>query len=62
VSLLIFIVYLNLLGLTRSALEDKSIPLWINFWWVHALFAVLTLVLLRKRTRFKARALRSTGS
>jgi len=48
-SLLVFIVYLNLLGFSKSALEDGSLPLWLNFWWVHFLFAVLTLVLLMRR-------------
>ena len=50
-SLLIFIVYLNLLGYGKSALENQSIPLWLNFWWVHALFVTLTVALLMKRTR-----------
>lgn len=51
VSLLAFIVYLNMLGLSRSALENGSIPLWINFWWVHGLFILLTIVLLLLRIR-----------
>ena len=50
-SILIFILYLNLLGLSKSAVESGSIPLWLNFWWVHFLFLVLTLFLLAQRTR-----------
>lgn len=50
-SLLIFIIYLNLLGLSKSALEKGDMPLWLNFWWVHVLFIGLTLVLVLRRTR-----------
>ena len=50
-ALLIFIVYLNLLGLTRSMMLTGNFPLWLNFWWVHALMIILTLLLLKKRTR-----------
>lgn len=50
-SILVFIVYLNMLGLTRSALENGSVPMWINFWWVHGLFILLTIVLLLIRNR-----------
>jgi lipopolysaccharide export system permease protein len=50
VSLLVFIVYLNLLGLTKTSMETGNIPLWLNYWWVHALFLVQTLLLLKMRT------------
>ena len=50
-ALLIFIVYLNLLGFSKGALERNSIPMWLNFWWVHLLFIALTLLLLKRRTR-----------
>ncbi len=49
-SLLAFIVYLNLLGLTKTALVNGSIGMWLNYWWVHAVFIMLTLILLKKRT------------
>jgi lipopolysaccharide export system permease protein len=49
-SLLVFIVYLNLMGLTKTALVNETIPMWLNYWWVHAVFVVLTLVLLKRRT------------
>ena len=44
VALLIFIVYLNLLGFSKGALERGGLPLWINFWWVHLIFILLTLM------------------
>jgi lipopolysaccharide export system permease protein len=50
-SVLIFIIYLNLLGLSKSALESSTIPLWLNFWWVHVLFLILTVLLLDRRNR-----------
>lgn len=49
VALLVFIVYLNLLGLTKTALNRENLPLWLNFWWVHSIFIVLTLIMLKRR-------------
>ncbi len=54
-ALLIFIVYLNLLGFSRGALERGNLPLWLNFWWVHILFLILTLLLLKQRSHFSFR-------
>ncbi|MDJ0880434.1 MAG: LPS export ABC transporter permease LptF [Gammaproteobacteria bacterium] len=48
-SLLVFIIYLNLLGLTKSALEEGQLPLWLNFWWVHVIFMSLTILLMLRR-------------
>jgi len=39
-ALLVYIVYLNLIILTRGQLEAGTIPMEINFWWVHLLFLV----------------------
>ena len=52
-ALLSFILYQNLLGFTREALERGSLPMWLNFWWVHLLFLALALLLLKQRTRFR---------
>jgi len=48
-ALLVFIVYLNLMAFTRSQIEDKVIPVAINFWWVHLLFLLLTIALIYRR-------------
>ena len=48
-AVLVFVVYLNLLAFSRSQLENASLPMVINFWWVHGVFLVLTLVLLWRR-------------
>ena len=50
-ALVIFILYLNLLGFSRSWMLTGQMPLWLNFWWVHALFIGLTIILLMRRTR-----------
>ena len=49
VSILLYIVYLNLIGVSKTGLETGQVPLWLNFWWVHLLFLVLTLFLIRRR-------------
>ena len=51
IALLALIVYLNLMAFTRSQLEDKVIPMAVNFWWVHLLFLLLTLALIYRRNR-----------
>ena len=57
-ALLVYIVYLNLMAITRAQLEAGQLPMMLNFWWVHAVFAVLALALLYRRNRgfFPARA------
>ena len=50
-ALLVYIVYLNLMALTRAQLETGAIPLMLNFWWVHLVFLVLTFALLYQRNR-----------
>ena len=50
-ALLAYIVYLNLIALTRGQLESALIPIEINFWWVHVLFLVVAFVLLYRRNR-----------
>ncbi len=49
-ALLVFILYQNLLGFARDAMEQQNLPMWLNFWWVHVLFIILTLLLLRRRS------------
>jgi lipopolysaccharide export system permease protein len=55
IALLVFIIYLNLMAVTRAQLEQGSIPLALNFWWVHLLFLTLTLVLIYRRNRGQLR-------
>ena len=55
IALLVFIIYLNLMAFTRAQLEEGTIPLALNFWWVHLLFLMLTLVLIYRRNRGQLR-------
>jgi lipopolysaccharide export system permease protein len=50
-ALVVFILYLNLLAFTRAKMDDRVIPMWLNFWWVHLLFLLLALALLYRRNR-----------
>jgi lipopolysaccharide export system permease protein len=50
-ALLVYIVYLNLIVLTRAQLEAGTLPMSINFWWVHLLFVVFAGMLLFRRNR-----------
>jgi lipopolysaccharide export system permease protein len=49
IALLVYIVYLNLMAYTRAELDAGSLPLVLNFWWVHLLFIIFTAGLLIKR-------------
>ena len=48
-TLLIYIAYLNLMVITRAQLEAGTVPIALNFWWVHAVFVVFAGVLLYRR-------------
>ncbi len=50
-ALLIYIVYFNLLAVTRAQLEANAFPVVLNFWWVHLVFLGLAFVLLYQRNR-----------
>ena len=50
-ALLIYIVYFNLIILTRSQLEAEAIPMTINFWWVHLLLLALVGFLLFRHNK-----------
>ena len=50
-ALLVFILYLNLMALTRAQMEEGVIPVALNFWWVHLLFLALALALIYRRNR-----------
>ena len=51
IALLVFIIYLNLMAFTRAQIEEGTIPLALNFWWVHLLFLMLTVALIYRRNR-----------
>ena len=48
-ALLAFIVYFNLIAITRAQLEAGNLPMVVNFWWVHLLFIGVAGVILYRR-------------
>jgi len=44
-ALVLYLLYSNLLGLSINWMQQGVIPLWLAGWWVHALAALLLLVL-----------------
>lgn len=55
-AFLVYIVYLNLMAFSRSQIEAGVVPMAINFWWVHSIFIVLTILLLIKHNRLLHRS------
>ncbi len=50
-ALLAYIVYLNLIIVTRGQLEAGTLPMAINFWWVHLLFLAFVALLLFRQNK-----------
>jgi len=49
VSLIIYLLYSNLLGVSKKWIEQEKIPVWIGTWWVHIIAIVITLILLKHK-------------
>ncbi len=45
-SIIIYIVYANLMFISRDWLASGKIPLWLGMWWLHVLVLLLALVLI----------------
>ncbi len=60
-ALIVYIIYFNLMVYTRAQLKSDSLPIAINFWWVHLLFIALTLGLLIRRNGGYRFAMRVIG-
>lgn len=54
-AFLVYLIYLNLMAFSRAQIEAEVIPLAINFWWIHFIFILLTIILLVKQNRLLAR-------
>lgn len=50
-ALVIYLVYINLIVMTRAQLEAGVIPMAINFWWVHLIFILFAAVLIYRRNK-----------
>ncbi len=49
IGILLYAVYANLIITGRSMIEDGSIPNWLGLWWIHVIFILLALWLLRRQ-------------
>lgn len=47
-ALVVFIIYFNLLCLSKYWLHDGNIPNWFGLWWVHIAFAGIMLLILKR--------------
>ena len=50
-AILIYIVYVNLLGLGKTWLENGEIPGWFGLWWVHLIFFAIAVHLLLRQNK-----------
>jgi lipopolysaccharide export system permease protein len=50
-ALVIYLVYMNLIVTTRAQLEAGTLPMVVNFWWVHLVFIAFAAVLLYRRNK-----------
>jgi len=48
-AVLIYVLYVNLLGLGRTWMVENHTPAWLGLWWVHGLILLLTLLLLLRQ-------------
>ena len=48
-ALFAYLIYLNLVAVSRAQMESGDLPLWIGFWWVNGLFLLAALALLYRR-------------
>ena len=44
-ALLIYIIYTNMLNVSRAWLNKEIISFWIGMWWVHVLVVIFALIL-----------------
>lgn len=47
-AILFFIIYFNLLSLSKLWTNQGLLPLWVGLWWVHLLFGLVMLAILKK--------------
>jgi lipopolysaccharide export system permease protein len=49
IGILLYTVYVNLIITGQSKIEEGMIPNWLGLWWVHAIFIVLALWLVKRQ-------------
>ncbi len=54
-AMLIYIVYINLLFIARSWIEQKMLPISLGMWWVHGVLLVLVIILVMLQSNWRIR-------
>ncbi len=54
-GILVYLLYGNLVYLSRSWVADGILPTYIGMWWIHLLFFVFSFVWIRRQGRFRAK-------
>ena len=49
VSLIVYLLYSNMLGVGKTWIEQEKIPVWVGTWWVHIIAIIITLILLKRQ-------------
>ncbi|HIA01267.1 MAG TPA: LptF/LptG family permease, partial [Myxococcales bacterium] len=52
-AMLIYLTYYNLLAVSRSWIEQDSVPVWLGLWWVNVLLVAVLVGLLFKQMGFR---------
>ncbi|MGI9309245.1 MAG: LPS export ABC transporter permease LptF [Gammaproteobacteria bacterium] len=60
-GLLLYIMYINLLGASKVWIEQDEVPAVVGMWWVHLLFIVFGTILLLRQSGFFARLFSGGG-
>lgn len=55
-GILIYLLYGNLLYLSRSWIADGVLPAYVGMWWVHAVFLIISFIWVRQQGRFRVKA------
>lgn len=61
ISLIIYLLYSNLLGVGKTWIAQEKIPVWIGTWWVHLIAIIITLILLKRSGYLSGIGLNKTG-
>jgi lipopolysaccharide export system permease protein len=54
-AILLYIIYVNLLGAARVWVEQQVLPAWLGLWWVHLIFLALAGSMLMRQNRIFSR-------
>jgi len=52
-AILIYIIYANMIFVSRNWLENGEIPWWVGMWWIHGIALLLALWLFAKQAGYR---------